>query len=188
MHDQEVRVVDIESDGLEKILHRLLLCAVTVDKVFRCATKDNLPGDADGGILLKPDGRPVLVSVVKDDRDTCLRDSSLTALVDQILGRRTGQKGWVYAMFAARRGLNRTCKFCARTVVMLVMPKTKQMASKMLDFPLPLRPVMELKLSSLCSCQQAHFWWQPSVLVAVVVVVVVELFTILRSPSERHTT
>lgn len=38
--------------------------------------------------------------------------------------------------------------FCARTVVMLVMPKTKQMASNILDFPLPLRPVMELKLSS----------------------------------------
>jgi hypothetical protein len=32
---------------------------------------------------------------------------------------------------------------------MLVMPSTKQMASKMLDLPLPLRPVMELKLSSL---------------------------------------
>lgn len=32
---------------------------------------------------------------------------------------------------------------------MLVMPRTKQMESRMLDFPLPLRPVMELKLSSL---------------------------------------
>lgn len=44
-----------------------------------------------------------------------------------------------------------TCRFCARTVDMLVMPSTKQMASKMLDLPLPLRPVMELKLSSLRS-------------------------------------
>ena len=32
---------------------------------------------------------------------------------------------------------------------MLVMPSTKQMASRMLDLPLPLRPVIELKLSSL---------------------------------------
>lgn len=40
---------------------------------------------------------------------------------------------------------------------MFVIPKTKQMESKMLDFPLPLRPVMELKLSSLCGdCQQLH--------------------------------
>jgi hypothetical protein len=32
---------------------------------------------------------------------------------------------------------------------MFVMPRTKQMASRMLDLPLPFRPVMELKLSSL---------------------------------------
>jgi hypothetical protein len=32
---------------------------------------------------------------------------------------------------------------------MLVIPRTKQMASRMLDLPLPLSPVMELKLSSL---------------------------------------
>lgn len=43
-----------------------------------------------------------------------------------------------------------TCKFWARTVDILVIPKTKQMESRMLDFPLPFRPVMELKLSSLC--------------------------------------
>lgn len=46
---------------------------------------------------------------------------------------------------------SRTCKFCARTVDMLVMPNTKQMESRILDFPLPFRPVMELKLSSLVS-------------------------------------
>lgn len=34
---------------------------------------------------------------------------------------------------------------------MLVMPSTKQMESRILDFPLPFRPVMELKLSSLVS-------------------------------------
>lgn len=34
---------------------------------------------------------------------------------------------------------------------MFVMPSTKQMASRMLDLPLPLSPVMELKLSSLQS-------------------------------------
>lgn len=51
----------------------------------------------------------------------------------------------------------RTWRFCARTVDMLVMPKTKQMASRMLDLPEPLRPVMELKLSSLRrGCQRMH--------------------------------
>lgn len=38
--------------------------------------------------------------------------------------------------------------FCALTVLMLVIPRTKHIASRMFDFPLPLRPVMELKLSS----------------------------------------
>ncbi len=33
---------------------------------------------------------------------------------------------------------------------MLVIPKTKQMESRMFDFPLPFRPVIELKLSSHC--------------------------------------
>lgn len=32
---------------------------------------------------------------------------------------------------------------------MFVMPRTKHIASRILDFPLPFRPVMELKLSSL---------------------------------------
>ena len=38
--------------------------------------------------------------------------------------------------------------FCALTVLILVMPNTKHIASKILDLPLPLSPVMELKLSS----------------------------------------
>lgn len=39
---------------------------------------------------------------------------------------------------------------------MLVIPKTKQMASRMLDLPLPFSPVMELKLSSLCDVSPCH--------------------------------
>lgn len=38
---------------------------------------------------------------------------------------------------------------------MFVMPKTKQMESRILDLPLPLRPVMELKVSSLRACQRS---------------------------------
>src|SRR3954468_22468734 len=53
----------------------------------------------------------------------------------------------------------RSWRFCARTVVMLVIPSTKQMASRMLDLPLPFRPVMELNASSLhCAISQVlHF-------------------------------
>ena len=85
MHDQEVGVVDVKANGLEEVLHCLLLSAVTVDEILGRATEDDLPGHTDGGILLEPDGRPVLVSVVEDDRDTSFRNSGLTALVDQIL-------------------------------------------------------------------------------------------------------
>lgn len=46
-------------------------------------------------------------------------------------------------------GIYHTTKFWARTVDMLVMPRTKQIESRILDLPLPFRPVMELKLSSL---------------------------------------
>lgn len=56
-----------------------------------------------------------------------------------------------------RASLSRTCKFCARTVVIFVMPSTKQMESRILDLPLPLRPVMELNVSSLQTCQRASF-------------------------------
>lgn len=38
--------------------------------------------------------------------------------------------------------------FCARIVDMLVMPKTKHIASSIFDFPLPFRPVIELKVGS----------------------------------------
>lgn len=38
---------------------------------------------------------------------------------------------------------------------MFVMPKTKQMESRILDLPLPLRPVMELNVSSLRARQRS---------------------------------
>lgn len=47
----------------------------------------------------------------------------------------------------------RSCKFVARTVLIFVMPRTKHIASRIFDFPLPFKPVIELKLSSLVSCQ-----------------------------------
>lgn len=51
-----------------------------------------------------------------------------------------------------------TWRFCARTVVMLVIPRTKHIASRILDFPLPFSPVIELKLSSLYPYQYLQSW------------------------------
>lgn len=146
MHDEEVGVVNVQADGLEQILDCLLLGAVTIDKVFGGTAEDNLSGDADGGIFLEADRGFLFIPVVEDNGYTSFCYSSLTALVDEILESR-----WLSAQEtrAQEFGCSRTCKFCARTVDMFVIPKTKQMESKMLDLPLPFRPVMELKLSSL---------------------------------------
>lgn len=140
---------------MEQVLDGLLLCAVAVDEVFRRSAEDNLSGDADGGIFLEADGGFLLIPVVEDDGDAGFRYAGLTALVYQVL------LGAPVSFIVVReqsstRGPVRTCRFCARTVDMFVIPRTKQMASRMLDFPLPLRPVMELKLSSLRYISPGH--------------------------------
>lgn len=117
---------------------------MSIDEVLRGAPKNNLAGDTNRGILLETDRRLLGISVVENDRDTGFGDASLAALVDQILRRRC-QRDVIGGVAIWRL----TWRFCARTVDMLVMPRTKQIESRMFDFPLPLSPVMELKLSSL---------------------------------------
>lgn len=125
----------------------LLLCTVAVDQVFGCAAENDLASDADCSIFLETDGRLFLVPIIKDNGDTGFCYSGLAALVYQVLESRwMSAKGYAWTRVSCS---SRTCKFCARTVDMFVIPRTKQMESRMLDFPLPFRPVMELKLSSL---------------------------------------
>ena len=52
-----------------------------------------------------------------------------------------------------------TWRFCARTVVIFVIPKTKHIESRILLFPLPLSPVIELKLSSLSTVSSMPLKW-----------------------------
>ena len=42
-------------------------------------------------------------------------------------------------------------------MLIFVIPRTKHIASKMLDFPEPFRPVIELKLPSLCAVKCLSF-------------------------------
>ncbi len=70
----------------------------------------------------------------------------------------------------------RTWRFCARTVLIFVIPRTKQIESRILDFPLPLRPVIELKLSSLLADQHHSQCFAPGL----------PQCTILRSPSAQR--
>ena len=80
-----MRIVDIELDRAEEILHPVVLDIATVDEVLVLAANDDLPGDGDLVIMLVTERRLLLVSVVKCDGDSGLGDSSLTVLVDKLL-------------------------------------------------------------------------------------------------------
>jgi hypothetical protein len=58
---------------------------VAVDEVLGSSSKDDLSGDANGGIFFESDRRLLGFSVVENDRDAGFRDTGLSALVYQIL-------------------------------------------------------------------------------------------------------
>lgn len=128
---------------------------MAIDQVFTRSSQHNLSGDTDLRIFLKSDGGLLLVAIVENDCYASFRYSGLSTLVYEIL---EGESVLLSAVFKSKH----TCKFCARTVVMFVIPRTKHIESRMLDFPLPFRPVIELKDSSLsCRVSSAarRFWW-----------------------------
>lgn len=141
MHNQKIGVIDVQLDRLEKILHSLLLCAVSIYEVFTGSPKNDLPGDTDLRIFFKAYWRFLLVSVIKDNGNACFGDSCLAALVNEVLSTRVSKVSSSKAPLLA-------CKFCALTVVMFVIPRTKHIESSIFDLPLPFNPVIELKLSS----------------------------------------
>lgn len=130
---------------MEEVLDGLLLRAMAIDEVLAGATEDNLSSDGNLCILFEADGRLLLVAIVEDDGYASFGDTSLSALVNQVLNQVSQS---LPALCNRSQLVAQTCRFCARTVLMFVMPRTKHIESSMLDFPLPLRPVMELKLSS----------------------------------------
>lgn len=85
MHNEEIGVIDIELNGLKKILHGLLLRSVAVDEVFARSAQHNLTGNADLRILFEADGRFLFIAVVEDYRDARLGDTCLSTLVYEIL-------------------------------------------------------------------------------------------------------
>ena len=85
MHDEEVRVVYIELDGLEEILDRLLLRTVSIDEIFACAAKYDLARDRYLTIFFKSYGRLFLISIVEDNCNASFGDTSLASFIDQVL-------------------------------------------------------------------------------------------------------
>jgi len=67
LHDQKVRVVDIELDRLEQVGDHLLLHIVAVDQVLVVATDDDLAGDGDGLVLFVANGRRLGVFSTRAD-------------------------------------------------------------------------------------------------------------------------
>lgn len=104
---------------------------------------------SEGNLLtiLQTGGTCCAVRVVEHDSDTSLGDTSLSALVNQVLlvlGAHLRCVGFVplcQCVFQSVMPRSRTC-------CMLVIPRTKHIASRILDFPDPLRPVMALNEAS----------------------------------------
>ena len=56
LHDEEVRVVDVELDGPEEVLNSVVLNVAPVDQVFVLPADDDLPGYGDLIIVLVAQG------------------------------------------------------------------------------------------------------------------------------------
>jgi hypothetical protein len=149
LHDEEIWVVDIQLDGLEEILNCMLLRSVSVDEIFRRPAQHDLSCYRDLRILFKADWRFQFIAVIEYDCDARFRDSGLATLVNEILYIALS----ALIPFLRSQSALFTWRLVARTVLMFVIPRTKHIESKIFDFPLPLRPVIELKLSSLGWCQ-----------------------------------
>lgn len=85
MHDEEVRIVDVELDRLKHVLNGLLSGLVSVDEVLGHATHCDLTSDRNLRIRLEAHRRAGLIGVVEDDGDRCSRNTSLPSFVDEIL-------------------------------------------------------------------------------------------------------
>jgi hypothetical protein len=92
----------------------------------------DLASDRDLGHLLETDGRLRRVRVVEDDGDRSAGHAGLTTLVDQV-----EQVGGADLRKEHRQLATAEHAALIRTVVKLVIPRTKQIASRMLDLPEP---------------------------------------------------
>jgi hypothetical protein len=78
--------------------------------------------------------------VIKNNSHTGFRDTSLTPLIDQVLLVLCSHLHQTTRFF----NTNSTTLCSARTWDIFVIPRTKQIASRMLDLPEPFRPVIAL--------------------------------------------
>jgi len=85
LHDEEVRVVDIELHGVEKVLNLPSLRGVAVDEVLALSPDENLPRDGNLGGALVTDWGRVGIRVVENNGHDSLVHSRLTLLVHKLV-------------------------------------------------------------------------------------------------------
>ena len=108
IRDREIGVVDIELHRLKEVLNCLLLSTVTIDEVLACATKNDLAGYRDFRILLEAYRALLFVLVVENDSHARFGNSSLSALIYEILLSRQLLVSWMRYRFVpegSARGL-----------------------------------------------------------------------------------
>ena len=96
LHDEEVRVVNVELDGVEEVGHLPGGGVAAVDEILAPAAEEDLTGDGHLGTLLVSDGAGRLILVVEDDGDAGLVDAGLALLVHElreVAGADLGQVG-----------------------------------------------------------------------------------------------
>jgi hypothetical protein len=66
LHDQKVRIVDVELDGTKQVLDPFVLHVLTIDKVLVFAVDYNLTCHRDLVTFLEADGTLIFIGIVED--------------------------------------------------------------------------------------------------------------------------
>ena len=80
-----MRIVNIELDRAEEVLHPVVLDIAPVDQVLVLSSDDHLPGDGNLVEVLVAQGRLLFVPVVECYGDGGFGDAGLAILVDKLL-------------------------------------------------------------------------------------------------------
>jgi hypothetical protein len=83
LHDEEMRVVDVELYGMEEVGDLVGGGYLAVDEVLALAADGDLARDGYFGAVVVSDGTGGGVGVVEYDGDACLGDSGLALFVDE---------------------------------------------------------------------------------------------------------
>lgn len=85
LHDQEIRIVDVQLNGTEEIGNFFVQYNFTVDQVFVFAADDNLPGYRYFAAFFVANWTLIRIGIVEYNSDGGFCDASLAAFENQFL-------------------------------------------------------------------------------------------------------